>query len=80
MEVYEAWRTARSLLGITGGAPEHMAGVLCPACDLMALYRYPGEDGRRCDLRAGGCGKTLTDDEYGRWVGLVAHFAKEAAG
>lgn len=75
-DVHAAWRTCRSVLGTWPLKPEHCDGVFCPRCDAAALYRIAGQDGRLCDLSAGGCGKWYDDDESAQWVRLSAHFAK----
>lgn len=49
--------------------PEYLDGVRCSGCDLMALFRKPGDDYR---AECGSCGKLYTDEEYERWVGMVA--------
>jgi hypothetical protein len=42
--------------------------VPCRRCDLLALHRLPGEDRVEC----GHCGDRATEDEYQRWVRLLA--------
>ena len=80
--VHRLWSTARTLTGQRDPRPEHVQGLFCPHCDLAAVYVVHGRHGaeRRCDPRAGGCGRTLPDDEYQRWVGLSAHYAREGIG
>jgi hypothetical protein len=77
-ELHGVWAQAMTYAGAWPGAPEPVIGVYCPRCDAAALYRLPGQDGRLCDAYAGGCGLWLDDAEYGRWLGLSAHWAKEA--
>jgi hypothetical protein len=77
-EVHDVWQRAMTLTGEWHPRPEQCDGVTCPRCDAKTIYRYPGKDGRHCDLRAGGCGLYLDDAGYGRWTGLAAHGAKAA--
>lgn len=76
--VHDLWVYAMTRTGRFDGRPEPMDGIPCPGCDLMALVRYPGEDGRTCDKADGGCGKWLSDQEYEQWTKMQAHWAKEA--
>lgn len=76
--VYDVWVRAKTLAGEWDPRPEPVVGVPCGYCDAMALYRTPGEDGRTCEPREGGCGRWVSDAEFARWVGMLAHWAKEA--
>lgn len=78
--VHDLWVYAMVRTGRFDGRPEPMDGVPCPFpdCNRMALVRRHGEDGRFCDPADGGCGRTLTEEEYTRWTRLEAHWAKEA--
>lgn len=53
--------------------PEPILAVPCSGCDTLALFR-PVKSPYRAEC--GGCGKLYTDDEYARWTGLVASWAK----
>lgn len=53
--------------------PEHL-DVPCRRCDLMDLHRLPGEDRVEC----GSCGDLLTEDEYLRWIKMLAPNTKRA--
>lgn len=66
--------TLRAVLGEVPARPEHKAGVPCPRCDLMALYRAPGDPYVECT----NCGTLQTTDEYDQWCALVAAGIKEA--
>lgn len=56
--------------------PEVCDGVVCSGCDLRnTLYRHPGSQWR---AECGACGKLYSDDEYARWLGLLASWAKGA--
>jgi hypothetical protein len=77
-ELHDVWQRAKTLTGEWNPRPEPCDGVTCPRCDAKTIYRNPGQDGRRCDPHAGGCGLYLDDTGYERWTGLSAHWAKEA--
>jgi hypothetical protein len=79
-EVHSVAAAARSLAGSGPGRAEHMHGVACPRCDARTLFRSPGHDGRRCEPRAGGCGATMSEADYSRWLGLSAHVARGGVG
>jgi hypothetical protein len=66
-EIKDLRRSLRQVVGINEIRPEHL-DVPCRRCDLLALSRSPGDDWVEC----GGCGDLLSDDEYRRWVGLLA--------
>lgn len=68
-EIRDLLRTCRRHAGLLLAHPEYLDGVPCSGCDLMALFRKPGDDYR---AECGSCGKLYTDEEYERWVGLVA--------
>jgi len=67
--VHAAWVTARTLAD-AWETPTPIAGIVCPECDLQTLYRPAGSD-RFCNRDAGGCGHTLTDDDFERWAKLL---------
>jgi hypothetical protein len=48
---------------------EPIKAVPCSGCDAVALFR-PVKSSYRAEC--GMCGKLYTDDEYGRWTGLLA--------
>lgn len=75
-DFHDLWRTCKAVLGDWPAKAEHCAGVACPRCDLMAVFRLPAKDGRFCEPVAGGCGHQFTEDDWARWVRLSAHFAK----
>lgn len=56
--------------------PEHKSDVPCPRCDQRALYRPNGSDSVHC----GACGHTGTEEDYQRWTGLLAGYARQRAG
>ena len=66
-EIRDLLQTLRRTVGTSEVRPEHL-DVPCRRCDLLDLHRLPGEDRVEC----GSCGDLLTEDEYRRWVGLVA--------
>lgn len=59
----------RRVVGDVEQRPEYLDGVPCSGCDLMALYR---ERGSKYRAECGGCGKLYTDEEYERWIGMMA--------
>jgi hypothetical protein len=63
---------ARSLLGLTSAGPERIQLVPCRDCDTLALYRQSGDDRVFC----GACPAILSNDEFRRWVGLLAEHAR----
>lgn len=64
----------RRTIGTTEVRPEHL-DVPCRRCDLLDLHRLPGQDRIEC----GSCGDLLTEEEYTRWVKLVAADLSEAS-
>lgn len=70
-------RTLRAVLRRANGdlpqRPEPLVGVPCSGCDQAALYRDPGSQWR---AECGGCGKLYSEDEYERWTGLLASWAR----
>lgn len=55
--------------------PEPIPAVPCSGCDTKALFRPVNSPYR---AECGGCGKLYTEDEYLRWIGLLAGWAKRA--
>lgn len=54
--------------------PEVCDGVVCSGCDMRnTLYRHPGSQWR---AECGACGNLYTDEEYERWTGLLASWAR----
>src|SRR5262245_39099447 len=73
-EMRDLRRSLRSVVGINEIRPEHL-DVPCRRCDLLDLHRLPGQDRVEC----GSCGDLLTEDEYRRWVNLLAADMADAA-
>lgn len=73
-EIGDLWHALRRATGRTEPRPELCEEVPCKACDLKALYRYPGSEYVECD-----CGQLYTEDEYRTWVALVSAQAKRHA-
>ena len=72
LDFIELHRRAQRLLGLTRVEPERCEGVVCRECDMLALYRVPGEDRVLC----GSCRLSYTAEEYKNWVGISAADAK----
>lgn len=66
-EIRDLARSIRRAVGISEIRPEQL-DIPCPRCDLLDLHRLPGEDRVEC----GSCGVLLTEEEYRRWVKLLA--------
>lgn len=66
-EIKDLRRTLRAVVGINEVRPERL-DVPCRRCDLLALHRLPGEDRVEC----GSCGDLLTEDEFTRWLKMLA--------
>ncbi|MES2155863.1 MAG: hypothetical protein V4510_12075 [bacterium] len=73
-ELHRLTRALRGTLGLYEVRPA-LLDAPCSRCDARALHRLPGEDRVEC----GACGRLLTEDEYGRWCGLLVANGKEAA-
>jgi hypothetical protein len=68
---------ARSLQGLAETFPTLCRGVPCPGCDMVAMYRLPVREAKQEILyRCGACGQLCDEQQYGRWTGLVAEYAK----
>lgn len=65
-------RALRGKLGLNAPPRERCDGVVCKACDRMALYRESAL------VSCGYCGLNYSDSEYREWVGLLAAQAKGA--
>ncbi len=78
-EYAEAMRQLRASLRTAAGdqptRPEPIIGIPCSHCDLAALIRDPGS---QWHAECGNCGKLYSDDEYRRWTGLQAGWARHA--
>jgi hypothetical protein len=73
-EIRDLAAQLRRTVGVTEVRPEHL-DVPCRRCDLLDLHRLPGQDRVEC----GSCGDLLTEDEYRRWVGLLASTMGQSA-
>jgi ribosomal protein S27E len=73
-ELRDVRRSLRAVVGVNEVRPEYL-DVPCRRCDLMDLHRLPGQDRVEC----GSCGDLLTEDEYRRWVKLLAADIRESA-
>jgi hypothetical protein len=76
-ELHKAWKTAMTLAG-RWESPQHLDGRYCPWCESNALYQSPGEDAIDCQVRAGGCGRWMTREDYDRMCGMRAAYAKKS--
>jgi len=77
-DLHRLWVDCKRLTGTFDGKPEPMHGVPCPSCDLVALVRRPGEDGRWCDRADGGCGEWMSDEDYVRWLKMLDYSVRSA--
>lgn len=73
-EIGHLWSVLRRAAGLAPPQPELCEGVPCRNldCDLKTLYRVPGSRYIEC----ASCGMLLTDEEYDRWVKLLAAAVK----
>jgi hypothetical protein len=67
--------TLRAVLSIVE-LPEYKTGVPCRRCDKLALFRVNGSNWIEC----GECPELMSADEYERWTGLLAEYARTDRG
>lgn len=67
LELWDLVARARARAGMTRRVTP-LQGVPCPRCDMVALVRTTGADHVHCE----GCAGQMTDDDYDRWVALLA--------
>lgn len=67
-------RRAQRVLGLTSAKHERVERVPCARCDLVSLYRVPGDDRVWCGNDE--CRAIFTVDEFRRWAGLLAQFSR----
>lgn len=67
-------RRAQRVLGLTTPRHERVERVPCARCDLVSLYRVPGDDRVWCGNDE--CRAIFSLDDFRRWAGLVAEYAR----
>jgi hypothetical protein len=67
---------ARTLLGLTSPRAEKIELLPCRDCDARSLYRLPGDDRVYCGNSDDNCTAIYSNEEFRRWAGLVAEYAK----
>jgi hypothetical protein len=69
---------AQRLQGLVREYPQLCWGVVCRECDLVnVIYREPiRKEKQPVVYRCGSCKQVYDENEYARWTGLVAQYAK----
>lgn len=70
----EMGRMHRTAFGLAPwDAGRHEVPGECPSCDLKALVRYDGSSYVQCEIRAGGCGRLISEDDYQFFVRVLVN-------